>query len=238
MSAQPAFGRRGLLATALARAEAWLLDPPDEAAETAVELRPRPVVAVFGLAESCGATVTARALAAELAERDPGGAAAVAGAARAAALPLGSGPANRLARMLAPLSAALVQPVGRLCLVDAGDPGRLADAFRYLAPLVIDAGRTEIGGVAAALADHVVLVAAPFTEPALAAVARASLGREGSRPLVAVNRARGATPVGWADVSLPESRMGAQFALAGRGARAELGRAVAQLADLCEEARA
>jgi hypothetical protein len=235
VSAQPAFPRRGLLATALARAEAWLLEPPEEAVELdAPDLRRRPVVAVFGLAEGCGATVLARALGAELAARDADGAAAVTSAVRTTALPLGSAAANRLARTLSALPGTVSQPAGRLCLIDGGDLAGIADALRYLAPLVLDGGRSGVGGAAAALADHVVLVATTATEPALVSVVREALGRVGPDPIVVQNRVRGRASGADAGLVLPESRMGAQFALAGREPRGELGRAVAQLADRCE----
>jgi hypothetical protein len=95
----------------------------------------------------------------------------------------------------------------------------------------------------------VLLVATPEIEPALGSVAAGSLARLGHAPLLVLNRAqpRG----GGADLAapeserahawsargfhwLPESRMGAQLASGGREARGELGRAIAELADLCE----
>ena len=122
--------------------------------------------------------------------------------------------------------------------MDLGDTGRLADAARYLAPLVLDAGRMAVGGASAAVADHVVLVASPRVEPALALVAGASLARVGPEPLVVLNRASWAGPFeGRADLVLPDSRMGAQLAHAGREPRGVLGRSVDELADRCEKPR-
>jgi hypothetical protein len=239
VSAQPAFERRGLLATALARAEGWLLEPVEEPVD-AVEpvVRARPVVAVFGLAERCGATTVARALGAALAARDSAGACAVSSPSRTGALPIGSAAAARLARALAASPGTWAHASGRLCLVDCGDLSRLADAVRYLAPLVLDAGRIAVGGAPAAVADHVVLVAGDRVEPALAAVARDSLTRIGPEPLVVLNRALHAGAFeGRADLVLPESRMGAQLAHAGREPRGELGRAIGELADRCQEPR-
>jgi len=74
---------RGLVGGALATAGAWFVEPAEPAdldPEAAVRAPPQPrvVVAVFGLAAGCGATVVTRALAAELAARDPSGTAAVA----------------------------------------------------------------------------------------------------------------------------------------------------------------
>jgi hypothetical protein len=238
MSAQPAYARRGLLAAVLARAEAWLLEPVEEAAhEVQPMVRARPVVAVFGLGEKCGATTVARALGAELATRDPEGACAVSASRRSASLPLGTAAAGRLARMLG-IQGRWAQPSGRLCLVDSGDPNRLAEAVRYAAPLVLDAGSSAVGGAPAALADHLLLVASPKVEPALASVARASLAEVGPDPLVVLNRAsRPGAFEGRADLLIPDSRMGAQLAQAGREPRGQLGRAIADLADRCEEPR-
>ena len=61
------------IAAALAAAGAWLLDPAEPARPETLTAPAalRPVVAVFGLAHGCGTTVVARALAAELARRDP-----------------------------------------------------------------------------------------------------------------------------------------------------------------------
>ncbi len=87
--------------------------------------------------------------------------------------------------------------------------------------------------VAASLCDAVVLVADPACEPSLAAVLAESLRRVGPEPVVALNRDRDGD-VRWEGrcaLRLPDSRMGAQLALAGREARGELGRAVAELAD-------
>lgn len=236
MSAHPAVGARGVFATALARAEAWLLEPVEEAVdEEQPAVSRRPVVAVFGLQEGCGATTVARALGAELAVRDACGACAVSASSRSAALPIGSAAAARLARTLRALPWASAQASGRLCLVECGELDRLADAARYMAPLVLDAGRMAVGGAPAALADHVVLVASARVEPALASVARASLSAAGRAPLVVLNRASG--PGGYhgiADVLVPESRLGAQLAQAGREPRGELGRAIAELAHRCE----
>jgi hypothetical protein len=186
---------------------------------------------VFGLARGCGATVVARALAAELATRDVAGAAAVHCEARAAGIPLATHAAARLARHLADVAGAETRAVGRLCLVGGADAGALADTARHVAPLVLDAGTASLGGVPAALADQVVVVSGPSTEPALGLVAADCLARLGHDPIVVRNRAREPSP---ADHVLPDARMGAQLALGGREPRGELGRAIAELADRCE----
>jgi hypothetical protein len=227
-------GRR----TAFAAVGAWLLDPPERVAPPpSVPARLRAVVAVFGLARGCGATVVARALAAELAARDASAAAAVSCGQRPAGVALATPAATRLARTLADVPGAHARAVGRLCVVGGADELALADCARHHSPLVLDAGAGALGGRPAALADSTVLVAAPGSEPALAAVAARCVARVGPEPLVVLN---GGPEPRWRDraaVALPRSRMGAGLALGGREPRGELGRAVARLADLVEAAR-
>jgi hypothetical protein len=237
---------RGFVAGAVAAAGSFLLEPavprPDSPSETPAGVRP--VVAVFGLARGCGVTVVSRALAVELAARDAVGTAAVHCDARAAGIPLATHAAARLAKILADVPGAETRAVGRLSLVAGAEQAALADTARHFAPLVLDAGSASLGGAPAALADRVVVVARPSIEPALASVAVECLGRLDCEPIVVVNRAvagqLGEPPSSWATraaLNLPESRMGAQLALGGRETRGELGRAVAELADLCEAAR-
>jgi hypothetical protein len=227
----------GPLDAALAAIGAWLLEPaePARAPDLSAPLPPRPIVAVFGLARGCGATVVARALAAELASRDGNGVAAVHCEARAAGIPLATHAASRLARQLAEVHGADTRAVGRLCLVGGAECGAVADTARHFAPLVLDAGAASLGGVPAALADEVVVVSGPSNERALAAVAADCLARVGHEPIVVRNR-EGEPPGGDDEDAhvLPESRMGAQLALGGREPRGELGRAIAGLADRCQ----
>jgi hypothetical protein len=222
----------GRFGAALEGAGAWLLEPARPAREPELDAPPslRPVVAVFGLAPGCGATVVARALAAELARRDRDGAAVVHCESRLAGVPLATAAAQRLSRQLADVRGAETRAVGRLCLVGGTDYGVLADTARHLAPLVLDAGASALGGVAAAVSDRVVVVGGPATEPALAAVAVDCLGRVGQDPVMVRNRT-----IAESDMThvLPDSRMGAQLALGGREPRGQMGRAVAQLVDLC-----
>ncbi len=244
MSARPG-ARRSLVATALAAAGSWLLEPiePGEAQpepEPPVATGKRPVVSVFGLAPRCGATTLARALGAELAGRSGDGACAVSGSGPVGAIPLGTPAAARLARALTGLAPGRPRASGRLCLLEANDPLELADRARGLAPLVLDAGRAP-GGAHASVADRVVLVAGPGVEPSLARAVAATVGRVASRPLVALNRPRRAGDAApqWgeaADLVLPDSRTAAQLALGGREPRGPYGRAVVELADLCEVA--
>lgn len=241
MSVQPALGARGALASALSAAADWLVAPADGAEERQAPdatLRECPVVAVVGLAARCGTTTVARALGAELAARDHGGATAVTCSTLGGAVPLGLPAAGRLARTLAPVAEGRTRACGRLCLVDCPDRAALAGAVLYLAPLVLDIGDPDGASAAAALADRVVLVAGSGTEPALAAVVSESLARVGPEPVIVLNRAEpGEGPWhGRAHVELPESRMGAQLGLAGREPRGELGGAVAGLADFLQGA--
>jgi hypothetical protein len=242
---------QGVIGRTVSAAGAWLVEP---AVTTPGSLRaapapPRPVIAVFGLARGCGVSVVARALAAELAGRDTSGAAAVHCDARAAGIPLATPAASQLARTLSELPGADTRAVGRLCLVGGGERTAVSQATRELAPLVLDAGSAALGGAPAAVADRVLLVATPGIEPALASVAAGCLARLGHAPLLVLNRAQ--PPGGEAEPEqpedqrsqawwsrgvhrLPESRMGAQLAAGGREARGDLGRAIAELADLCD----
>lgn len=232
--ARRAVSRRGVLASAAAALESFFLEPVElqPASDATEPVEQRQVITVFGLARGCGATVVARALAAELAARDPGGVAAVFGEARPGGIPLATHAATRLARVLEDVPGAAPRAVGRLCLVGGADPLRLSDTARHHAPLVIDAGSEALGGAPASIADRTVLVTTQHLEPALARVGGECIARVGPAPVVVLNRAphdqRGA-------FALPNSPMGARLALGGREARGELGRAIAELADLCEE---
>jgi hypothetical protein len=197
----------------------------------------RLVVAVIGLAPRCGTTTVARALGAELALRDPGTAAVVtADAVPGGGIPLGTAAAARLSRALLRASPVRARPVGRLCLTacKAEETAALVDTARPLAPLVLDVAEPSQAALTASLADAVVLVGVESAQPALAAVLAASLGRVGPAPVVVLNRDPGdaARWEGRCAHALPESRMGAQLALAGREPRGDLGRAVTQLAEL------
>jgi hypothetical protein len=231
---------RGLVASALARAEAFLLAPPERDDGQGIPAPPqrRLVIAVFGLGRRCGTTTVARALGAELAARDPSGSAAVASALPAAGLPLAYPAATRLARSLADVPRARTRAVGRLCLVEGPDPLALADTARELAPLVLDAGNAHLGGAAAAIADQVAIVAAPAIEPSLADVAAACAARVGPSPLIVLNRADGDPRwEGRAGLELPHSLLGARLAHGGREPRGALGEAIAALADRCAQER-
>jgi hypothetical protein len=231
VSARPS---RGLLASAAAAVESFFLEPavPRPASDAAEPVEQRPVVWVFGLACGCGATVVARALAAELAVRDPGGTAAVHCETRPNGIPLATHAAARLARVLEDLPRADPRAVGRLCLIGGADSLRVAETARHHAPLVIDAGSDVLGGAPASLADGSVIVTTQAVEPALVRVAADCVARVAPRPVVVLNRA----PHDQSDLfALPNSPLGARLALGGREARGELGRAIAELVDLLED---
>ena len=236
MSAQPILGARAMVASALSAAADWLVEPADLATTSephGTSLTERPVVAVVGLAPRSGATTVARALGVELAARDPAGACAVTAGWGGGSVPLGLPASGRLARKLGAVAGARTKTCGRLCLVDCPDRAALAGALLYLAPLVLDVAEPGEASSAAALADEVVLVGTPPLEPALAAVMSESLTRVGPEPQILLNRALDDDGPwsGRASLELPESRLGAQLALAGREPRGELGRAVSALAD-------
>jgi hypothetical protein len=214
--------------------ETFFLEPAGARVETEATppVEPRPVVAVFGLARGCGATVVARGLAAELGLRDPCGTAAVCCDERPAGIPLATHAAASLARALADVPGAAPRALGRLCLVGGADPERLADTARHHAPLVIDAGSDALGGAPAALADITLIVTRSSIEPSLARVAADCIARVGPAPVVILNRSPHDQP---GMLALPNSTLGARLALGGREARGELGRAIAELADLLEE---
>lgn len=234
LASAAAFADRGLFASAAAAVESFFLEPvaPPPAADSSEPREQRPVVCVFGLARGCGVTVVARALAAELASRDPAGAAAVCCDAQPGGIPLATHAATRLAHVLEDVPGAVPRAVGRLCLVGGADPLRLTDTARHHAPLVIDAGSAALGGAPASVADRTIIVTSQSVEPALARVGAECIARVGPVPIVVLNRAPHDGPGLFA---LPNSPMGARLALGGREARGELGRAVAELADLCEE---
>jgi hypothetical protein len=235
----------GLVAAAFARIEDFLLEPaepgpaPVEPGAVGAEpamgegVGPRPVIAVFGLARRCGATTVARALASELAARDPGGTAAVASAEGPGALPLATPAARRLAEALADVPGATTSAVGRLCLVEGAERLALAECARHLAPLVLESRGIEVGGEEIR-ADRLLIVTSPRVERALEGAAVACLQRAGAEPVLVRNMVRANQGEGVAATALPHSRAGAQLALGGRQPRGELGRGVAALADLCE----
>ena len=235
------------LSALLQRAGDWLVEPldtrdesdvlvipdaADSAPESEVPPRRYPLVAVVGLARRCGATTLARALAAELARREAGAAVVASPQAPAVVGLGGSAAASRLADTLALSSR--IRVTGRLCLAVCEDPGDLASATRAAAPAVVEVEPGVAAVEAAPIVDRVVLVAPPSLEPRLAAAVAETVSAVADDPLVVVNR--GGDHGQWllaADLIVPESRMGARLALAGRDPRGWLGRSAHDLADLC-----
>ena len=234
MRAQPAGRRPGIVAEVLARAEAWLLEPPQaQSVARPIVLPPRPVVAVVGLRPRCGATTLARALAARLAASDPVGAAVVAGSAE---LPPFAPPLRAASRLAVQMGSG-ARPAGRLCVTDARDFGALASLWRGVAALVLDVPRDVAPRGPASVANLTVVVAPGDGEPALAELAARSLARGERRPLIVVSRPDG--PERWegrAVLALPHSLSAARLAAAGWAPRGAFGAAVAELGELCEAA--
>jgi hypothetical protein len=212
---RPPGRRRSFLSGVLAKAEGFLLEPaePESSPVPLVRRASRAVIAVYGLAAGCGTTTVARALAAEMARRDPSGAAGVMCEARTSAIPLATQDASRLARAFEEIPGTVTRAVGRLALVRAADPLPLAESARHLAPLVLDAGATSLGGVPAAVADLSVVVTGPGVEPSLARVAAECLQRVGPAPLVVLNRGERVQP-GWAEHERTGSGVGGNGAMA------------------------
>lgn len=227
--------RRGVAA-----AVASFLIEPIESDAPAVSQWPdgfRPVVAVAGLRRDCGVTTVARALATELALRDVGGAALVtaAGLGPGGIPPMRTVAAGRLARAASRSLPSPTRAAGRLCVAECPEPADASwvDVARRLAPLVIDVKDHSDAAVAASLVDAVVLIASPSDEPALADVVSQSLGRVGPEPIVVLNRDLGDGDR-WREqdlVRLPEARVAARLASAGRETRGAFGRSVEALAE-------
>jgi hypothetical protein len=119
-------------------------------------------------------------------------------------------------------------------MVGPVDHSNLFAAARFVAPLVVDAGLRP--GAELRLADSVVLVAGPGTEPTLSKAVAACLRSAAHEPIVVLNRSRPGPR--WRDIceiALPESPADARLVLAGREPRRALQPAVAELADRCEQ---
>jgi hypothetical protein len=183
------------LSALVTRAGAWLLEPVDPPARLAADRPPpeppppptRPLVAVVALAPRAGASTVARALAARLASLDPAGVAVLCSDDVPARAALGGRAAVRLARTLAERGLG-VRAAGSLCLLPSDAP--LAGiAGTGEAPLAVDVSHGAPIEAVLTVVRHVVLVATPDVEPALANAVQRSL-RAGDRAVdVVVNRA-------------------------------------------------
>lgn len=236
--------------TFLDRVSAYLLRPPEQlrahrpqlslvpdepeplAAVGPPDLPLRPVVAVVGLAPRAGTSTLARALGARLAGLDPAG---------AAILTTADPPRGRIAgRSAACLAAWLgdagcdgVRAIGRLAIV-AGDEPLAPLAAGREAPLVADVSYGAPSEAAAALADHVVLVASPDVEPALAVAVEGSLRAAGRGVSLVIARVAAEPPPELAHaLVVSEARLAAQLTLACREPRGALAPVAAELAERC-----
>jgi hypothetical protein len=229
---QPRGGR--LLSAALARAEAWLLEPAGGGAGPSPPgPPPRPAVVVRGV----GTSTIARALAASLAHGDPAGAAVVVGGTPGGAR-LATPAASRLARGLAHAGCAGVRATGRVCHVPDHNPLALA-VEEADAPVVVDVAHGSPPAEGLGHADLVVLVASPAIERSLVEAVELSLALAGHVVEVVVNRVG---PDDLPEASKPgrlvigESRLAAQLALACREARGPFASPIADLAERCRAA--
>lgn len=244
MSAQPFAQRRGWLAALVAQVEGFVFEEAEaEPAPAPVALKPHPVVSVVSAAPRSGASTVARLLAAELGWR-AAGAAVVA----SSQIPRRGGPPARAALRLATAlgSAAPATASGRVCLarMQAGsespgdDPTKLADAARYLAPVVFDVPPDGSAIRIVGVVDAIVVVAGSASEPALLdAVATIVAGDPagGRAPIKVANRIGDHDRwAGRAELLLPESRLGARAAMLGTRAHGQLGSAISELTDAAE----
>jgi hypothetical protein len=226
----------GVLATALAKAEAWLFEPSEPSVAGAAPGPPaRPVVAVRGLARGCGASAVARALAVALAREDPSGASALAGCAVGGGPRLATPAAARLGRALADLGCGGVRASGRVCLLANDDP-LAAVVARRACPVVIDVAQSSPPGESLGLADHVVLVGSPDVERSLAVAVETSLSAAGHSVDLVLSRVEDVEAAGLelpGAVIIGESRLAAQVALACREPRGPFAEPIADLAERC-----
>jgi hypothetical protein len=117
-------------------------------------------------------------------------------------------------------------------MLDRDDPGLRELAASRPAPLVLDVAHGEAPEPALAIADSVVMVATPALEPSLADVVGASLSRDGRTPPTVLNRAVDLEAWSGRDALIvPEARLGARLALAGRDPTPGLARPIGYLAD-------
>ena len=233
-----ALGGRGPLATALAAAGAWLLEPAEPAASRWCR-RPRRRGRSWrssGWPRSCGVTWSRG--------RSPPSSPAATPPGRRPSTARPGRPASRLRRRL-PASWRGSSPrcpgrtrgrSGASAWSAVRSAARVADTARHFAPLVLDAGGPRSAACRRRWRTRSWWSASPSTEPALAAVAVDCLARlgtsrswcstgRGERDLTRRGR-RGRdqpTVVRSRHHVLPDSRMGAQLALGGREPRGRAG---------------
>ncbi len=192
----------------------------------------RPVVAVVGLAPRAGASTVARALAARLACFD-GDNAALLFSDDVPRLGLTIAGGRRLGEEVRGFGCEGWRASGRVCVVPLSEP--LAEwAADPPSPVVADLGHGPPVAGALALAGHVVLVAPPGVEPALAAAVEGSLRREGHGVSLVVNRAAAEPgPELERALMIPEAWLAAALSRACRAPRGALAAAATELAERC-----
>ena len=235
MSAHPASHQRGWLSALVAQVSEFVLEPVEAVVDAEpAELEPYPVIAIVSAGRKSGASTVARLLAAEFATRMDGTAVVATTTSPRRAAP----PSRAAIRLATALGGAVdARPLGRLCVAADASAGAapvtfeaVANAARYLAPVVLDLPADGSGPAAAAAADRVAVVGSASAEPALLGAVALLVGGE---PLVVVNR----SPVDLAyqdRFGVPESRLAARAANLGARAIGAAGSAIADLADALE----
>lgn len=224
---------RELLASALQRANGYLLEPPAAAvAEPEIEIRPRQAppaglnVLLLGLTRPCGLSTLARSLAAQL---------AAGGARQGHVISLGrSDHGSARTRTIHGGGRVWDVPSTLHDQQEVAEYGRLVSRLVGDATVVWDVPATEIERVKAlpaALAP--VLVAPSASQPALAELVAETLSERFADLRVVANRVR--SPDRWsglAAVCIPESKLAAMLAIRGRRPGGEFGAAIGRLATL------
>ena len=223
---------RELLATALERANGYLLEPPAAAAEPEIEVRPLEAppaalnVLLLGLTRPCGLSTLARGLAAQL---------AAGGARQGHVISLGATDRGSA-------RARTIHGGGRVWDVpstlhdqcEVAEYGRLVSRLVGDAAIVWDVPATEVervGELVPPLAP--ILVAPAQSQPALAELVAETLSERFAGLRVVANRVR--SPDHWSGLAalcIPESKVAAMLAIRGRRPGGELGMSIARLATL------
>lgn len=192
----------------------------------------RPVVAVVGLARRAGTSTVARSLAARLARFEAADAALLFSD-EIPRLGLPNAGARRLAEEVRECGCEGWRATGRVCVVPLSEP--LAEwAADPPSPVVADLGHGPPVAGALALAGHVVLVASPNVEPALAGAVESSLRAEGHGVTLVVNRAVGEPrPELERALVIPEARLAASLSRACREPRGPFAAVATELAERC-----
>lgn len=221
---------RELLATALQRANGYLLEPPP-AAEPEIEVRPFEAppaglnVLLLGLTRPCGLSTLARGLAAQL---------SAGGTRQGHVISLGATDrGSGRARTIHGGGRFWDVPATLYDQREVGEYGRLVSRLVGDAAIVWDVPATEVERVRGLLPQTPVLVAPAQSQPALAELVAETLSERFAGLRVVANRVRSPDPwSGRAALCIPESKVAAMFAIRGRRPGGEFGAALARLAML------